>query len=356
MGESSTYLDADTLVLSLSEIFGAGSAGEPSPASALQGETGALLPEVQIPGLAVATEASLGRTLAQGKLVLTGAAAHDEDLLSPPEVVDGLGQQHGVHIVDGERLVDARVVDEAAVLEEGADVAASAKVIAGHQLVVAMDEQLHASDEAVGELTAGIGRGEVAWSAGITAMGEFPSARWTRRTIAGAGWGHLPGLHGRQHGPIHTPKHPSHSGQDGGGDGGGDGQGGGSDGDQSDDENGEDPEHGGIAPLGAQPELLDPASGHQGAEDAAHFQRAAETLEVGVEAIDRLDHVVGRFDAGAGLFEHAGVLAGVVVAVAGGTVHATGPIGVAEILLAEDGGEAPRPVLEARGVVVPPTV
>ncbi len=117
-----------------------------------------LLPIVEIPRFAVAADALVLRSVANDAVCIAArATAHDEDLLRPVELVDGLADEEGVHGVDEFDLVHAAKVEEQAAFEVGADVSGVVEGVAVHEDVVGRGEPFHRFEDDGSEYPAEIG-------------------------------------------------------------------------------------------------------------------------------------------------------------------------------------------------------
>lgn len=144
-----TYGNGHAGKVALTELIGAHGRARPPVAVLAQSDSVGLLPPVQVPRLAVEADANFLGAGADALVVATRAAAHDEDFLGAPEGVDGLAEEHGVHLLDDGDLVDAAKVEEEAVLEVGADVARVFEGVAVHENVIGADEAFHSFEHDV---------------------------------------------------------------------------------------------------------------------------------------------------------------------------------------------------------------
>lgn len=153
-----TYSNGHAFKVALPELISTHWRTHPSIARSAQLEPLRLLPPVQIPSFPIATDAALLRPGADALVVAAGAPAHDEDLLGAPEGVDGLAEEHGVHLLDDGDFVNAAEVEEEAILEVGADVAGGLEGVAVHEDVVGADEAFHGLLDDLAEYAAEVGR------------------------------------------------------------------------------------------------------------------------------------------------------------------------------------------------------
>ena len=107
-----------------------------------KGDDVVFLPVVQEPGFPIDAEHRVCRARAKG-VISTGGAAHDEDFLGAPELVDGLRNEEIVDRVGDGVFVNASKVNEKSALEIAPDVTHVVVVVAVHQGVVSGNEVLH---------------------------------------------------------------------------------------------------------------------------------------------------------------------------------------------------------------------
>ena len=151
-----TYLNTDAAVSSLSELVGSRGRSDPSPLVGGRGHYVVLLPVVEVPGLAITTNSGFLGTGPNALIVITGTTAHDEDLLSAVQLVDGGADQHVGHGVGDGILVNAGVGEESSSGEVATDISVAVG-LAAHQLVVSGREGLQRVHDNAAQNTAQIG-------------------------------------------------------------------------------------------------------------------------------------------------------------------------------------------------------